>query len=196
MRSTLTLSLATVVLVLGARPGDVAAQFPACDLASQYAQANNIGDALFQNGICQNALENAWLNGLMTAVNVPVAGLEPSDAKVEGALGVNTVSVNHGGVSTNFTSGTGAAESPIEALSGFAGLAGALGIRQQDAGGASTEEIPLDRRTAATLERTDGNCKMTTGTGDGLMVQEGSDCDQVTAVGRALYEIIKNYFAN
>ena len=110
---------------------------------------------------------------------------------------MNAVSVDHGAVSTTFTSGTGGAENPVSALGGLASLARSFGVRQQAEGGARIEEIPLDRRVAATLERkADETCTMTTGTDDGVMVQDGSDCDQVTMVGRALYEIIKDYFAN
>ena len=198
MRSSLALPLATAALVVVVLPRGVAAQdISSCARANEYAQANNIGDALFQNGLCQNALSALWLDGLLDAVNIPVAGVQPSDGVIEGAFGVNVLTINHGSTVTTFTSGTGEAASPIAALGGIAGLAASFGVRQQAAGGARTEDIPLDRRTAATLERTeDGTCKMTTATDDGVMVQEGDDCDQVTEVGRALFEIIKGYFAN
>ena len=197
MRSYLTLPLATAALVVVALPASVTAQdISSCARANEYARANNIGDALFQADLCRNALETLWYDGLLNAVNVSVAGLQPSDGRIEGALGVHVVTINHGSVMTTFTSGTGAAANPIAALGGLAALAGSFGVRKA-AGGARTEDVPLDRRTAATLERKqDGTCTMTTGTDDGVMVQEGADCDQVTAVGRELYEIIKGYLAN
>ncbi len=152
-----------------ALPRGVTAQgISSCARANEYAQASNIGDAIFQNGLCQNALLALWLDGLLDAINVPVAGLQPSEGVIEGALGVNVLKINHGSVATTFTSGTGEAANPIGALAGLAGLAGSFGVRQQTAGGARTEDVPLDRRTAATLERKeDGTCTMTTATDDG-----------------------------
>lgn len=193
MRSSLKVSLAVLALAALSLPGAVAAQdISACEEIVPLARDGAIADALWELGACENVLQTLFYDGLVSALSVEIEGLAPSGGEVEGAMGINMVTIMHGPIKTEFTSGTGAAENPMAGLGAIAALGNAFGVRE-----AGVEEVRLGRRLTGRLEeKSDGSFSLTVTIEEGLLVQEGPDSDQLQAVARATIEILEEYFGN
>ena len=191
MRSATWILLAAFAVT--ATPQHASSQdLSSCAQINTLAEDGRIGDALWELDLCRTALETAWLDGLLEALNVEIEGLQPSGGSVSGMMGINTVEITHGDVETKFTSGTGAAESPMAGLSSLAGIANALGVREE-----GVEEVRLGRRTTGRLEeKSGGQFTLTVSLDEGVLVQEGPDKDQIQAVATAVIRILQDYLNN
>lgn len=178
------LLLTTVIAAAPAAAQDLNACHQIPDLVAEEAWA----DLLFELDMCKGAAEKAWFDGMVEAVSVPIEGLEPSNATVEGAMGITALTFGHGPIESTFTSGVGQAENPMSALSGLGGLASALGVRQE-----GMEEVRLGRRQTGMLEEKHDGYTLTVSLDEGMLVHEGPDRDQLIAVSRAIIEIIQDY---
>ena len=174
-------------------PGGAKAQdISSCSQIDALVQGASYGDAIWEIDACRRGVETLWYNGLVEALSVPIAGLEPSGGTVEGAFGINALEIRHGEVSTTFTSGAGAAESPMSGLGALASLGASFGVRE-----AGVEEVRLGRRTTGRLEeKSDGSFSLMVSLDEGVLVQDGPDKDQLQAVAMETIEILRAYFAN
>ncbi len=179
-------------LVALSAPALHAQDFSSCAEVNEMVRAEEFGEALWLVERCKNALQTAWYDGLVEALRVPLAGLEPSGGEVEGAMGITTVNIAHGPVETTFTSGAGGAESPMAGLGALASLGSALGVRQP-----GVEEVRLGRRTTGRLEeKSDGTFSLMVTLEDGVLVQEGPDAEQLQEVAMETIRILGAYFGN
>ncbi len=186
-------SLATMALLATVTPITGQAQdLSSCAEINPLAQSGDFGDALWELDVCRGALEKAWYDGLVTVLRVAIEGLQPSGGTVEGAMGINMVTIMHGDIETTFTSGTGTSESPMAGLSALAGLSSAFGVREE-----GVEEVRLGRRTTGRLEeKSDGRFSLMVTLDEGVLVQEGPDKDQLQAVATETIRIVTAYFGN
>ena len=193
MFSSLKISLTTVAIVgLMVPTGAQAQDITSCSQIDALVQDENYGDAIWELDACRRGLETLWYNGLVAALSVPIAGLEPSGGTVEGAFGINALEIRHGDVSTTFTSGAGAAESPMSGPGALAALGSSFGVRE-----AGVEEVRLGRRTTGRLEeQSDGSFSLMVTLDEGVLVQEGPDKDILQAVATETIEILRAYFSN
>ena len=112
--------------------------------------------------------------------------------KVEGVMGINSVTIMHGDIKTTFTSGAGAAESPMAGLGALASLGAALGVRQE-----GFEEVRLGRRTTGQLEtKSDGSFSLLVTLDEGMLAHTGPDKDQLTAFATETIGILQDYIGN
>lgn len=177
----------TVVMALLAAPAD--GQIRSCDEISGLVASGQYADALYELDDCRRNVETAYYDGMVEALNVPIAGLEPSGGSVEGAIGIIVVNFGHGPFDSNFTSGSGRAENPMAGLASLAGLSSALGVRQE-----GVEEVRLGRRLTGQLEDDNGELTMTVGLDDGMLVTEGrGDRDQLIELVTELIQLLEDY---
>lgn len=161
-----------------------------CDLIADLVASGDYADALFELDICESNVRKRWYDGMVDVVNVPIEGIEPGDASVEGAMGISVVTFEHGPWESTFTSGTGGAENPMSGLAALAGgLSGAFGVQQD-----GVEDVRLGRRLNGRLETDGDELTMTVGLDDGVLVTKGEgDRDQLIALVRAITEILDEY---
>lgn len=165
------------------------AQIRSCDEISSLVAAGQYADALYELDDCRRNVETAYYDGMVEAVNVPIAGLQPEAGGVEGAIGIIVVSFGHGPFESQFTSGSGANENPMASLTSLAGLSSALGVRQE-----GVEEVRLGRRLTGQLEDDGGDLKMTVSIDEGLLVTEGrGDRDQLIELVTELVRLLEDY---
>lgn len=161
-----------------------------CDLVSDLVSSGDYADALYELDICRNNVRKLWFDGMLEVVNVPMAGLQPSDGTIEGAMGINVITIHHGPWESTFTSGSGAAEDPMSSLASLAGgLSGAFGVRQE-----GVEDVRLGRRTTGKLETRGDDLTMTVALDEGMLVTKGDGGrDQLTELVQGLIEALEDY---
>jgi len=160
-----------------------------CDEISGLVANGQFADALYELDDCRRNVETAYFDGMVEVVNVPIAGLQPSGGGVEGAMGINVVTIRHGDFESQFTSGSGASENPMSGLASLAGLSAALGVRQE-----GVEEVRLGRRLTGQLEDDNGRLTMTVGLDDGMLVTKGSgDRDQLVELVTEMIQLLEDY---
>jgi hypothetical protein len=186
--SPIVLAAALIVLPSSASAQDV----EACSLIGSLVASESYGDALWEIDACKRGVETLWYDGLVAALNVPIQGLEPSGGVVEGAMGINAVTISHGDIESTFTSGAGAAASPMAGLGALASLGASFGVRQE-----GFEEVRLGRRTTGQLEtKADGTYGLMVTLDDGVLMQTGPDKDQLQAVATEMIRILEDYLRN